>query len=84
METLRLECGFTTEEFSLFREVIANLIIKPENRIGFEGPGVGPKGSQRRVNWEQWLDSLIDGGIGNQYWGPGTARKWSFPIERDK
>lgn len=82
VEALRQKSDFTPGEFARFREVITNLLLQPENRIAFDGPGSGSAASQRKIDYEEWLDSFLDGGIGSRYWGLGTERKWSFPHER--
>lgn len=83
VEELRRECGFTPGEFALFREIVGDLLTQPENRTGIEGPGIGGgANSTRRLALEDWLDSFIDSGVGNEFWGPGSEEKWSYPTER--
>lgn len=79
---LRKICGLDRVEFPLLRAVVERKMREPKNRTGLEGPG--QRGLAQSIDWEAWLDLFIDGGIGNQFWGPGTDEKWSFPAERDE
>lgn len=79
-ELLRQKGGFSEPEFSLFQAMLKTHMQSPENRVGLDGPWP----ILRRRAWEKWLDLFIDDGIATRWWGQGTARKWSFPADREK
>jgi hypothetical protein len=78
---LQQNCGFSAVEFTRFRAIFEKQMREPKNRIGIEGPGRHGVVQQTSA-WEDWLDLFVDSGIGSQFWGLGTDRKWSFPADR--
>lgn len=70
--------GFGEGEWLLFIEDLRSNLRNEDNRIGLEGRRL------HGVAWDMWLIALMDRGLGNHYWGPGTNKKWRFPEERDK
>lgn len=47
--------------------------------------GVGRHAVVSRIkDWNRWLESFIESGVGERYWGPGTESAWSFPADREK
>lgn len=79
-ELLQERCGFSESEFALFKDLLISHMKSQKNRVGLQGPWP----IRRRSSWERWLNRFIDDGIGNQYWGEGTTRKWSLERERDQ
>lgn len=71
LDLLRQNCGFSEAEFADFHYNISQNLRKPKNIVGLRGI-------------EDWLDSFIDSGVGESYWGQGTAKLWCFPTDRAK
>lgn len=75
--------GLGAAQFLLFEQSIENELAKQSNHIGLQGPGFWPlERQQRRKAWENWLDSFIDGGVGEKFWGSGTQGGYSWPADR--
>lgn len=79
---LRQNCGFSEAEFADFHYNISQNLREPKNNVGLRG--IEDSWLKRHEDWVNWLDSFIDNGVGESYWGQGTAKLWCFPTDRAK
>lgn len=75
---LQIAGGFSDNDWVLFVEDLRKNLRHEGNRIGLEGSRL------HGLVWDGWLEALMDGGLGDYYWGPESDMKWKFPEDKDK